>query len=490
MVLWLKNLPLYNFVCMKILYRRNISLWSVLFLLVALAAGCKKSSTPVIMVQLPTVSTTSVILNVTSTSAQSGGVILSAGNGTITKNGVCYSATNKTPTTSDSRTSDSTVIATSVTSFISQLTNLTPKTTYYLRAYATNSAGTGYGAVVQFTTSDNLSVSIATVSTFAGNGTAGYIDASGGSAEFNNPQGISVDSKGNVYVSDSFNNLVRKITPGGDVSTLAGIPTLGYTDGPPATAQFYGPAGSAVDGQGNVYVADFGNNVIRKITPAGVVSTYAGNGQAGYVNGAATSASLTGTSDVVAEFSNPQAVAVDAAGNVYVADHGNNAIREITPAGRVTTLAGRRSRGYIDGTGASAAFNNPSGVAVDSKGNIYVADGGNSSLRKVTPGGVVTTLVGNPSQSNLLNFPSALTIDTDGSLYIVDEGGRILKFTSNNVLYNIAGSLNAAGFVDGTNANARFNNPQGIAIDANHNIYVADQYNNSIRKIVFSTGPI
>jgi sugar lactone lactonase YvrE len=475
---------------MKVPYLRNIFLCSLLFSMAALIAGCKKSSTPAITVQVPTVTTTSVILNVTSTSAQSGGVILSAGNGTITKNGVCYSATNKTPTTADGKTSDSTVVATTVASFISQLINLTPKTTYYLRAYATNSAGTGYGSVIQFTTADNLSAVTATVTTFAGNGTAGYMDASGANAEFNNPQGISVDNNGNVYVSDSFNNLVRKITAGGDVSTLAGMQTLGYTDGPAASAQFYGPAGQAVDGQGNLYIADFGNNVIRKITPSGVVSTYAGTGQAGYVNGAATSASLTGTSDAVAEFSNPQAVTVDGSGNIYVADQGNNAIRKITPAGRVTTLAGRRSRGFIDGTGANAAFSNPSGVAVDSKGNVYVADGGNSSLRKITPAGVVTTLVGNPSQTSLLNYPSGLAIDTDGGIYIVDEGGRILKFTTENVLYNIAGSLNAAGFVDGTNAAARFNKPQGIAIDANHNIYVADQYNNSIRKIVITNGPI
>jgi len=475
---------------MKSLYLRYISLFLCVLLAVVLINGCKKSNsnTPVVTVSLPTVNTTGVILNVTSTSAQSGGILISNGNGTITANGVCFSATNKTPTVSDSKTTDTVSRAgTLYTPFTSNLTGLTANTTYYVRAYAINSAGVAYGGVLQFTTSATVTGLIATVTTFAGNGTQGYMDATGTGALFNNPQGIAADKNGNLFVSDSFNDLVREITPGATVTTVAGDQVLGYRDGAALSAEFYAPVGQAVDAQGNVYVADFGNNVIRKITPGGVVSTYAGTGVAGYKNGAATAASLTSTSDSLCMFNNPQGVAVDAAGNVYVADRGNNAIREILTTGRVKTIAGNKVKGFIDATGGSAFFNNPSGVAVDANGVVYVTDQGNSSLRKISTSGVVTTMVGNPIQSSLLNFPSAITIDKQGNLFILDEAGRVLEFMQPNVLYFIAGKANSPGLVDGVGAAARFNNPQGITIDGNGNIYVADQNNNCIRKIVVTT---
>jgi sugar lactone lactonase YvrE len=459
------------------------------FFLSVIISGCKKTSTPASTVNLASVATTNVVVNLTSTTAQSGGVILSEGNGIITQNGVCYSATNKTPTTADGKTSDP--VSTSgkaILNITSNLTGLTANTTYYVRAYAVNAAGTAYGGVIQFTTSASLSAINAAVTTFAGNGTAGYLDAMGLSAQFNNPQGVSVDSKGGVYVSDGY-SLIREITPAGAVTTVAGGLAIGYTDGAAATAQFYGPAGSAFDAQGNLYIADAGNNIIRKITPSGVVSTYAGTGLGGYRNGAATSANLTGKADSSALFNSPQGVAVDASGNVYVADRGNSVIRKITTAGRVVTVAGAKSKGFIDATGESAAFNNPSGIVLDSQGNMYVTDQGNSALRKITSAGVVTTIVGNPSQTFLLNYPSAITIDKTGNLYIADESGRVLEFATNNSLYVLAGTSNVAGFVNGTNAAALFSNPQGIAIDANGNIYVADQNNNCIRKVTVTLVP-
>lgn len=451
----------------------HILFLSVFFLSATLLTpGCKKAAA-VVTDAVPTVTTPTTIINVTSTTAQSGGIISSNGNSPIIANGVCYSTTDKTPTLADNKTSDAVSTAgTIITTFTSILNGLTPNTLYYIRAYATNSVGTGYGNVVQFTTSSNLAAVIATVSTFAGNGTAGYANGTGPGALFNNPQGIAVDSKGNVYVADSFNNYIRQITPAGVVTTIAGNGTAGYTDGPAATAQFYGPQGLAVDAQGNVYVVDLGNSVIRKITPAGVVSTCAGNGTSGYVDGAAN----------VAEFNNPHGIAIDGQGNLYVADRGNNYIRKIT-AGVVSTIAGTLTAGYADATGASASFNNPNGVAVDATGNIYVADQGNSAIRKVTPAGVVTTVVGGPAQPNLVNIPSALTLDAQGNIYIADEGGRVLQYTSAGFLYSLAGCVNVAGFVNGTGPNALFNNPQAITIDAGGNIYVADQYNNSIRKI-------
>ncbi len=206
-----------------------------------------------------------------------------------------------------------------------------------------------------------IATPVVTVSTLAGSGTSGYTDGTGTSAQFKNPYGVAVDGAGNVYVADRYNHRIRKITTSGVVSTLAGS-SQGYTDGTGTSAQFYNPTGVAVDGAGNVYVADLSNHRIRKITTSGVVSTLAGS-TSGYADG-------TGTS---AQFNNPSGVAVDGAGNVYVADLSNHRIRKITALGVVSTLAGS-TYGYADGTGTSASFDKPYGVAVDGAGNVYVAD--------------------------------------------------------------------------------------------------------------------
>jgi sugar lactone lactonase YvrE len=453
--------------------------------IIVLTNSCKKSSSSsTTSVTVPTVTTNGTIINVTSTTAQSGGIVTGFGNAAITANGVCYSSTNTTPTTADTKTTEAIVIADFIDPpFTSNLTKLTPNTTYYLRAYAANSAGSGYGAVIKFTTGLTLSSLSGIVTTFAGNGTAGYADGTGLSAQFNNPQGVAVDPKGNVYVSDSFNHSIREITPGGVVTTFAGSQTIGYLDGPAATAQFYAPKGLTFDAQGNLYVADFGNNVIRKITPAGIVSTYSGNGTAGFIDGSTASE---------IEFNGPSGVAMDAAGNLYVADRGNNVIRKITSAGAVSTLAGTnnstRVPGYLDATDLIAAFHYPNSLVVDATANVYVADQINSAIRKVTtPAGVVTTLAGGPSQSDLLNLPAGIAIDKQSNFYIADETGRILEYTSGNIIYILAGSSNVSGFVNGAGAAAQFSNPQGIAIDANGNIYVADQGNNCIRKVTIVT---
>jgi serine/threonine protein kinase, bacterial len=221
-----------------------------------------------------------------------------------------------------------------------------------------------------------------TVSTFAGTGIAGAADGKD-TATFNSPLGVAVDISGNVYVADYENDLIRKITPGGLVSTLAGkTGVTGLVDGADTAARFNLPQGLAVDASGNIYVVDNGNNAIRKITPDGVVSTLAGSGATGSANGTGKSAS----------FNSPFGIAIDAAGNVYVADSGNNLIRKITPDGVVSTFAGSGVKGAGNGTGAAASFNTPAGLAVDAAGNIYVSDENNNLIRKISTAGAVTTI--------------------------------------------------------------------------------------------------
>ncbi|HEY0245693.1 MAG TPA: hypothetical protein VGC01_09030, partial [Mucilaginibacter sp.] len=250
----------------------------------------------------------------------------------------------------------------------------------------------------------------------------------------------------------------------------------------------YGPRSIAFDAQGNAYVADLGNNVIRKITPAGVVSTFAGNGKVGYADGSTPS---------IIEFNSPQGVAVDGSGNVYVADRGNNLIRKITQAGVVSTVAGRLAAvgfaqstapGYADGTGDLAIFNSPNALACDAAGNIYVADQGNTAIRMVTPAGVVTTIAGSPVQKTVVGAVTAITVDAAGNIFAADQSGRILEVTANTkTLYTLAGAINNAGYVDGIGTVARFSNPQGVAVDAQGVVYVGDFNNNVIRKIIVKT---
>ena len=242
-----------------------------------------------------------------------------------------------------------------------------------------NSTVTASGAYV---------VAAYTFTTLAGlAGSAGSADGTGSAARFYYPSGVAVDSAGNVYVADTSNHTIRKVTPGGVVTTLAGLAGYpGSADGTGSAARFTVPSGVAVDSAGNVYVADQSENTIRKVTPAGVVTTLAG------LAGSPGSADGTGSA---ARFDDPDGVAVDSAGNVYVADGNNATIRKVTPSGVVTTLAGLAgSQGSDDGTGSAARFGWPWGVAVDSVANVYVADWGYSTIRKVTAGGVVTTLAG------------------------------------------------------------------------------------------------
>ncbi len=319
------------------------------------------------------------------------------------------------------------------------------------------------------------------VTTFAGSGVAGNVDATGTAATFNTPQGLAFDTAGNMYVAESGNYSIRKITPAGAVTTLAGSGSPGNSNGTGSAASFHIPTSTAVDAAGNVFVSDFQNNLIRKITPAGVVTTFAGSGSTGHANGLGTSASFAG----------PQAVAIDGAGTVFVADRFNNKIRKITPAGLVSNVAGSGSPGNTDGNGIAASFNDPLGIASDPAGNLYVADFANHVIRKITPAGDVTTLAGSGSPGAAdgtgtgasFNYPTGVATDSSGNVFVADGNNNLIrKITAAGVVTTLAGS-GSAGNVDATGPSASFNFPSHVATDAAGNVFVSDTNNNLIRKI-------
>lgn len=368
----------------------------------------------------------------------------------------------------------------------------------------------------------STSGSTAVVTTFAGTGLAGAIDGIGSAASFNSPHSIAADPTGNLYVADTVNNKIRKISPLGAVSTLAGgggggpaycaATGCGALDGVSTAASFWSPLGIAVDIQGNVYVGDTVNNKIRKISPLGVVSTLAGGGGGGTSCFSAGCGALDGMG-TAASFNQPEGIAVDDIGNIYVADQANHKIRKITPSGTVTTLAGGGGGaltcsagtalgcGALDGNGTAASFNQPQGVAVDSIGNVYVADSSNHKIRKISPAGLVSTLAGSGISGNLdgsgtsatFNYPKGIAVDNSGNVYVTDSSNHnIRKITPTGIVSTVAGGGGGApscisgtgcGALDGVGTASSFNGPSGIAIDGLKSLYVADQFNHKIRKI-------
>lgn len=297
---------------------------------------------------------------------------------------------------------------------------------------------------------------------------------------FSSPSGIALDAAGNIYVADYGNNLIRKITTSGIVSTVAGTGMQGAINATGIIASFNGPSGIAADAAGNLYVADSGNNLIRKITQAGVVSTLAGSDTTGSANGQGINSSFFG----------PVGVAVDTHGNVYVTDAGNNLIRFITPAGVVSTLAGN-AVGASNGTLAVSAFNNPTGVAVDGAGNVYVANYLNNNILEINTAATVTTFAGTgqqgstngPANAATFYLPNNVTVDAHNNVYVADGVNNLIrKITPAGIVSTLAGS-GVAGAADSTGTAASFNGPAGLAVDGAGNVYVADANNNLIRKI-------
>ncbi len=313
----------------------------------------------------------------------------------------------------------------------------------------------------------------------------GSADGTGASARFNWPMGVTVDGSGNVFVADWGNNTIRKITPTGVVTTLAGTAvSLGSADGTGASARFNSPHSVAVDGSGNVFVADWGNNTIRNITPTGAATTLAGT--------AGSSGSADGTG-AAARFNGPIGVAVDVSGNVFVADSANNTIRKITTAGVVTTIAGTAGlSGSADGTGSAARFHAPTGVAVDGEDNVFVADMDNWTIRNMTSAGVVTTLAGSAGSYGSADgtgaaarfiSPWGVAVDGAGNFFVADVGNNTIReITPTGVVTTLAGTAVSPGSADGTGASARFNDLYGVAVDGAGNVFVADTVNNTIRK--------
>jgi sugar lactone lactonase YvrE len=355
----------------------------------------------------------------------------------------------------------------------------------YPRGVAIDAGGTLY---VADTLNHRIRVitSGAVVSTLAGSGTPGNADGVGTGATFNQPRGLAVDASGHVYVADTSNNRIRKIT-GSTVSTLAGS-SGGFTDGIATVAKFTQPYGLAVDAAGDLYVADLGNHRLRTISSGNVV-TFAGNGSNSWADGNRLPY-LDGIGKA-ASFNSPAGLAFDAAGTLYVADTNNHRIRKVAPDGTVSTLAGSGMAAWADGTGTGASFNSPFGLAFDSAGNLFVADSSNNRIRKITSSGDVTTFAGSGSATfangtgtgAAFNNPRGLAIDAADNLYVADTNNqRIRKITSAGVVTTLAGS-GSGSFADGVGTGASFANPRGLAIDASGNLYVGDASNNRIRKI-------
>ena len=346
------------------------------------------------------------------------------------------------------------------------------------------------------------------ITTVAGNGNSAPLGDGGAAtnAALFGPKAVAVDTTGNLFISDGNNNRVRKVNTNGTITTLAGggTPRPGEGDGGTATnAALTSPYGVAVDGNGNLFVADYNFCHIRKVATNGIITSVAGNGIIDSLSGdggAATNAGLA----------NPTSVALDSVGNLFIADGNNNRIRTVDTNGIITTVAGIGSSGLFGsysgdkGAATNAALNYPSSVAVDSNGNLFIADYENQRIRKVDTNGIITTVAGNATATNSwgyyiggfsgdggaatnaeLYFPTGIAVDAVGNLYIADQGNnRIRMVDANGTITTVAGNGTFSFSGDGGVAtSAGLNEPAGVALDSVGNLFIADGNNNRIRKL-------
>ncbi len=303
----------------------------------------------------------------------------------------------------------------------------------------------------------------------AGNGVRGGQDGRAADAQFADPYGLAIDAHGALYIADGGdNNRIRAMLPNGNVQTLAGG-REGFADGIGAAAAFNTPSGIAFDMAGNLYIADTGNHAIRKRTPQGVVTTLAGDGSAGFRDGAAAQV----------RFNGPIGVAVDTQGRVYVADTYNDRIRVIAPDGQVSTLAGGALPGMADGVGDQARFDTPTDLKVDAHGVVWVADMRNDAIRRIAPDGSVSTLIGgDPADlSPLLHRPMTIALTHDGVLYVGDASGRVLQVTRAGHVVTMSGE----------DVMQRLSRPAGIAVDTQGVVYVSDAGSARVHRLVPAT---
>jgi hypothetical protein len=344
----------------------------------------------------------------------------------------------------------------------------------------------------------------ATISTIAGNGTFG--DSSNGSpatnANVNRPSGVAVDGSGDLFLVDG-HNVIREVSPTGIITTIAGdgLPEFGGDGGQATNAELAGPVGVAVDGNGDVFIADTSNNRIREVNPSGIITTVAGGGNNGLGDGGPATNAQLGT---------PTGLAVDGSGDLFIADSANRRIREVSPAGIIRTIAGTGTFGFSGdgGPATNAQFTSPIGVAVDSSGDVFIADRDNNRIREVSPSGVITTFAGigpsfpsfgglsgdgGPATNAQLNDPTGVVVDGSGDVFIADrDNNRIREVSPSGIITTIAGSGStgfgsafSGGFSGdgGPATNAQLNFPFGVAVDGSGDVFIADLGNNLIRKV-------
>lgn len=333
------------------------------------------------------------------------------------------------------------------------------------------------------------------ITTVAGNGTAGYSgdNTLATSAQLNHPFSIAADALGNYYIADRYNNCIRKVASG-VITTVAGIGSSGYSgdNGPANAAALNDPTGVAVDNSGNIYIADHGNNRVRKVDATGTITTIAGNGNPAFSgdNGPAAQA----------ELNQPGGIATDASGNIYIADQGNQRVRKIA-AGVITTIAGSGVQGFSgdNGPATQASLYFPAGIATDANGNIYIADVGNERVRKIDITGTISTIAGNgsityngdngPATQAAINEPLNLTVDSYGNIFIAEGyNHRIRRINSSGIITTVAGTGTAGYTGDGGPASsANLDRPYGVALGPAGDLYIADYNNSVIRRVTNPT---